>query len=159
MPFLDQEALYKEFHLDEPWDSEHNRKLIERMPDVYRLTTGLPPGKTCVQLPVGAATAWPDGRGLAIREFTDGTSRTILAVETDDEHAVVWTQPADLAFDPANPTAGLGSHFGEGFLALSADGAAHFLPRECEAGHTPAVVYAGGERAGELARAVSGWHA
>jgi len=129
LPYLDQEALYKEFHLDEPWDSEHNRKLIERMPDVYRLTTGLPPGKTCVQLPVGAAAAWPDGRGLAIREYTDGTSKTILAVETDDEHAVVWTQPADLAFDPASPTGGLGSHFGEGFLALSADGAAHFISR------------------------------
>jgi len=32
LPFLDAEALYKEFHLDEPWDSEHNKKLIERMP-------------------------------------------------------------------------------------------------------------------------------
>jgi hypothetical protein len=130
LPLLGQESLYKEFRLDEPWDSEHNRKLIERMPDVYRLTTGLPPGKTLVQLPVGATTAWPEGRGLAIREFTDGTSNTILAVETDDEHAVVWTQPIDLAFDPANPTAGLGSHFGEGFLTLSADGAGHFIPRD-----------------------------
>ncbi len=130
LPYLDQEALYKEFHLDEPWDSEHNRNLIERMPDVYRLTTGLPPGKTCVQLPVGATTAWPDGKGLAIREFTDGTSRTILAIETDDEHAAIWTQPADLVFDPANPTTGLGNHFGEGFLSISADGAAHFLPMD-----------------------------
>ncbi len=129
LPFVGQRALYNEFHLDEPWDSEHNRKLIERMPDVYRLTTGLLPGKTCIQLPVGAATAWRDGRGLTYREFTDGTSKTILAVETDDEHAVIWTQPADLAFDPADPTAGLGNHFGEGFLALSADGAVHFLPR------------------------------
>ena len=28
------EALYKQFHLDEPWDSEHNKKLIEKMPAV-----------------------------------------------------------------------------------------------------------------------------
>ena len=27
-----QGDLYKEFHLDEPWDSEHNKKLIEKMP-------------------------------------------------------------------------------------------------------------------------------
>ncbi len=130
LPFLDQTALYKEFHLDEPWDSEHNRKLIERMPDVFRIAPGLAPGRTCIELPIGANTAWPEGRGLVIRDFRDGTSHTILAVETDDEHAVIWTQPSDLTYDPAHPTTGLGSHFGEGFLALSADGAAHFLPRD-----------------------------
>ncbi len=26
LPYLDQEALYKEFHLDDPWDSVHNRR-------------------------------------------------------------------------------------------------------------------------------------
>ncbi len=36
LPFIEHMPLYKEFHLDEPWDSEHNRKLIERMPEVYR---------------------------------------------------------------------------------------------------------------------------
>ena len=36
LPYLEQDALYKEFHLDEPWDSEHNRALIDRMPATYR---------------------------------------------------------------------------------------------------------------------------
>ena len=36
LPYLEQDALYKEFHLDEPWDSPHNRTLIERMPPTYR---------------------------------------------------------------------------------------------------------------------------
>ena len=36
LPYLGEEKLYKEFHLDEPWDSEHNKKLIARMPDVFR---------------------------------------------------------------------------------------------------------------------------
>ena len=133
LPFLDEAALYKEFHLDEPWDSEHNHKLVARMPDAYRVAEGLAPGKTCLELPVGAGTAWPAGRGLKIREFIDGTSQTILAVETDEEHAVFWTQPSDLPYDPANPAAGLGSHFGKGFLALAADGAAHFLPLDTKA--------------------------
>ena len=35
LPYLEQDALYKEFHLDEPWDSEHNRALIDRMPTTY----------------------------------------------------------------------------------------------------------------------------
>ena len=37
LPYVEQEDLYKQFHLDEPWDSEHNKKLIEKMPAVYRV--------------------------------------------------------------------------------------------------------------------------
>ena len=36
LPHLDEGALYNEFHLNEPWDSAHNSKLIARMPAVYR---------------------------------------------------------------------------------------------------------------------------
>src|SRR5207249_2796575 len=32
LPFIEQDNLYRQFKLDEPWDSEHNRKLLERMP-------------------------------------------------------------------------------------------------------------------------------
>lgn len=35
LPFIEQAAPYKQFHLDEPWDSEHNRKLAETLPVVY----------------------------------------------------------------------------------------------------------------------------
>ena len=34
LPYTEEAALYKEFHLDEPWDSEHNKNLIARMPAV-----------------------------------------------------------------------------------------------------------------------------
>ena len=38
LPYLDpnEAKLYSEFHLDEPWDSEHNRQLIARMPKVFK---------------------------------------------------------------------------------------------------------------------------
>jgi len=39
LPYVDAYPLYKEFHLNEPWDSEHKRKLISQMPDVYRTTS------------------------------------------------------------------------------------------------------------------------
>jgi len=35
LPFIEQDALYKQFKLDEPWDSEHNKKLIPLMPRIY----------------------------------------------------------------------------------------------------------------------------
>jgi hypothetical protein len=37
LPFMEQEGLYKEFKRDEAWDSEHNLRLLARMPDVYRV--------------------------------------------------------------------------------------------------------------------------
>jgi len=44
LPYLDQKALYDEFHLDEPWDSPHNKTLIPRMPPVFQ-TPDLPAGE------------------------------------------------------------------------------------------------------------------
>src|SRR2546421_177216 len=35
LPFIEEDNLYKQFKLDEPWDSDHNKKLIERMPKLY----------------------------------------------------------------------------------------------------------------------------
>jgi RNA polymerase sigma factor (sigma-70 family) len=37
LPFLEEDSLYKQFKLDEPWDSEHNLKLLPQMPNVYRV--------------------------------------------------------------------------------------------------------------------------
>ena len=36
LPYMDQDALYKQFHLDEPWDSEHNKALVAQMPAAYK---------------------------------------------------------------------------------------------------------------------------
>ncbi|HEY1381054.1 MAG TPA: sigma-70 family RNA polymerase sigma factor [Gemmataceae bacterium] len=36
LPYLEQDNLYKQFKLDEPWDSEHNLKLLHHMPVSYR---------------------------------------------------------------------------------------------------------------------------
>src|SRR5205823_2150780 len=39
LSYLGDEDLFLQFRLDEPWDSPHNRTLLPRMPDVYRLIT------------------------------------------------------------------------------------------------------------------------
>ncbi|MEZ6090192.1 MAG: DUF1559 domain-containing protein [Pirellulaceae bacterium] len=36
LPFIGQQPLFDQFHLDEPWDSDHNRGLLEKMPDVFK---------------------------------------------------------------------------------------------------------------------------
>jgi len=129
LPFVEQQALYEQFHLDEPWDSEHNRKLIPRMPDVYRSSLRLPPGKTTFLGIAGETGMFPGCNGLQIRDVTDGTSNTIWVVDADDARAVVWTQPEDLTPDFTRPLDGLVGHFSDGFLALFVDASVRFLPK------------------------------
>jgi len=122
LPFLEEVQLYKQFHLDEPWDSEHNKALIDKMPAVYKHPHFNEPGKTLYQAVVGKGCAFEGKEGVKLSSFTDGTSRTIMVVETAPDKAVVWTKPDDWEMDANNPLKGLGGLFAGGiFNALFAD--------------------------------------
>jgi hypothetical protein len=123
LPFIEQDALYKEFHLDEPWDSEHNKKLIPRMPKIYLSSNNLPEGSlTTYLVPVGDATIFPGKDAVAMKDITDGTSNTVLVVDAADKNAVVWTKPDDLKVDLKKPEAGLAVRDGKTFTLAFADG-------------------------------------
>jgi hypothetical protein len=128
LPYLDQMDLYKQFHLDEPWDSENNKKLIPLMPALFTCPGGkAAPGMTSYLAVAGPGAIFESGAARKIAEIIDGTSNTILLVEADDSQAVTWTKPDDYTYDPANPKKGLVGHHPGGFLALTSDGAAHFI--------------------------------
>jgi hypothetical protein len=132
LPYIEQDNLYKQFKLDEPWDSEHNKKLIPLMPATFRSPAQKAgDGKTTCLAPRGATG--PKGEvkygvlGVPIKEVTDGTSNTIMVVEVGDEAAVEWTKPADLDVDVKQPLKGLLGHYENGFLAAFADGSVRFI--------------------------------
>jgi RNA polymerase sigma factor (sigma-70 family) len=68
LPYIDQDNLYKQFKLDEPWDSPHNKKLLAAMPTVYAPVGALykEPDKTYYQVFVGPGAAFERGKGKAI---------------------------------------------------------------------------------------------
>jgi len=111
LPFTEEYELYKKFHLDEPWDSEHNKKLISKMPKLFASPT-LPDelakkGMASYVAPVGEKTIWDENKGLNLATITDGTSNTLAILEADAEHSVIWTKPDDLTIDWKAPVKGL----------------------------------------------------
>ncbi len=130
LPYLAQGQLYKEFHLSESWDSPHNKALIEKMPPVFRspMSKLKEKGRTNYVVAVGPGTVFGGREGMKISDIKDGTSMTIMTVEVADQHAVVWTKPDDLPFDPKEPAKGLGGLYEGGFNAGICDGSVHFIP-------------------------------
>jgi hypothetical protein len=102
LQYIEEDALYKQFKLDEPWDSEHNLKLAKNMPKVYFHPKANKPGdnKTHYRLFYGKGAAFELNKGFSMGAIAnmDGLSNTLMVVEA--EEPVVWTNPNDLAFDP-----------------------------------------------------------
>jgi hypothetical protein len=143
LPFIEQNALYKQFKLDEPWDSDHNKKLAAVNVKTFTLPgIKAEPGLTFYRALVGNGAAWDLTKGIRIVEFADGTSNTILVVEAKD--GVPWTKPDELTYDPNKlPEVG---YFKDGFTAVFADGATRWIKKSIDAKVLHALITrAGGE--------------
>jgi hypothetical protein len=115
LPFLgpEEQALYKQFKLDEPWEGPTNKLLIARMPKVYDS------GRT------GSAEGFTTYRGFShegaifetsprpefpikipIIAIVDGPANTIMVVDAGE--SVEWTRPLDIDWSPGKPRPALG---------------------------------------------------
>ena len=99
LPFLGHAAMYKQFRLEEPWDSPHNQQLLASMPDCYRDADDFADShKTRIVRIMGPGTPFPEpGRAPEMRDIRDGSSQTLHFIQAPAEEAVVWTQPEDLS--------------------------------------------------------------
>jgi hypothetical protein len=175
LPFVDAYDLYEQFRLDEPWNSDHNLKLVDQMPAIYQMSDADDEGKTSLMVFTGNHAVFggakaesrkgplkpfqkpaasksrqhdlqnavfdtdtdtpnvrPPLRGPTIRDITDGTSNTILAVYAGSDKSTPWTKPQDLPFKPEDPVAVLGKIPDDGFVALFWDTRVERLPKDID---------------------------
>jgi hypothetical protein len=140
LPYLEQQELSSQFHLNEPWDSDHNRALLDQMPDVYRSAGGGDPTKTSILFLTGPQTVFDGTINGDFHQVTDGTSNTLLGLIVPAENAVPWTQPADAVFDPNDPLAVVRPVPPDGIRVLFLDGSVKTLPADIDAETFKALV-------------------
>ena len=109
LPFLEQQQLYDQFKHDEPWDSEHNKALLSKMPDCFKVDDGQVAGAGMTTLMAnggpGGIISKPKGngrrsyRGISYGQIPDGSSNTLLMINVPDSMAVEWTKPVEFAPD------------------------------------------------------------
>lgn len=149
LPYLEQQALFNKFHLDEPWDSPHNLPLAKTLPPVYFAATAdeelsaqsrttylrpVYPGSDLAEAAGDAAPVKVKSYGQEyylrpgdrFRQMIDGTSNTMMVAEVAPEHAVVWTKPDDWRVDLEDPLAKLRTDQREGYVTAFYDGSARF---------------------------------
>ncbi|MCS6865301.1 MAG: DUF1559 domain-containing protein [Gemmata sp.] len=127
LPYLEQDQLFRQFRLDEPWDSENNKKVSQTMVKIFLAPDAQRPeqsewGWTSYRGIAGPGASFEAGKKLKFTDFEDGLSNTILVIESKE--LIPWAKPGDYPFDPNKPLPKI-SPVGtrEEFLALFADGA------------------------------------
>lgn len=152
LPYLDDEALFAQIRLDEPWDSDWNSQFHSQTPNVFKCAS-IPEelgGKSCrcafsVVLSdeeSGVETAFrADGTSVAPEEMLDGTANAVLCVER--KSPVCWMAP-DVELTaarvlaenekPVRERVDFGCWHKSGANALMLDGSTRFLSEKIDGG-------------------------
>lgn len=135
LPYMEQQLLYNQIRLDEPWDSPHNQQFHRQMPFHY-ICQDAPlesriEGLTSYKWVVGPGTISSGPDSMTFGEMQNGTSNTIAIVEVIP--STNWMAPVDIPLSEISlgmnhsPTEGVGSFHTGGINVGMCDGSTRFV--------------------------------
>ena len=139
LPYMEQDALYQQIDFSKPWDDPANAFLAKMDLSIFRCPSSrIGSGLTTYQIIDDPSSAFPGSSSVKFSAIVDGTSNTLLCVETDDQDAVHWAEPKDqslLSYLSATKAA-----HNRGRNAAMGDGAVHFFSNELDSQVSQGVV-------------------
>jgi prepilin-type processing-associated H-X9-DG protein len=145
LPYIDHKDLYNMFHLDEPWDSPHNRRLIDssRAPKTYTCRSDQQASHSRLEdetnyvMIVGPGAISDGPHSIRPEDITKDPSKCILVVEVYDT-GIHWAEPRDLKAEGMSyrindpDYIGISSRHPRGANAAFCDGHVEFLEESTE---------------------------
>lgn len=127
LPHLNEEKLYSQFRLDEPWDSPHNIQFVARIPDAFAAPPSrrsrVPPGHTRFHILYN--------RSAQFKQPPAGTEyywyEHLLIVEGGELEP--WSKP-DRYFGPADPLPDLNGFYSDGIRLMPVGNGPIFLKHD-----------------------------
>ncbi len=125
LPYIEQDAVYRAWKLDEPWDGPNNKRLSDLVIKTFCEPTEPPSNRTHYRVFHGNGALFNTAvvgkiNGSRVAEITDGTSNTLMIAQTRD--SVPWAAPDEIAYDQTKPLPALGLPGANDFLCGIADG-------------------------------------
>lgn len=130
LPYMNEEALYRQYHFDEPWDGPRNRQLLAMRPALFGCPDQAPGTHTSYLAVVSPNSVWPGASSWDSAHLANARPSALMLVETASQ-SIPWTKPQDLDVATMsyqiNSGSGIGSvHYG-GASAITLERRTQFL--------------------------------
>ncbi len=125
LPAIDQDNLFRQFNMSEPWDGPNNIKLLPLMPKSLSPRNQNGESHTPYRVFAGNGAVFEPRSHSSLSSIGDGTSNTFMVVETYE--MVEWTRPEWLDVNQPPP---MGSGGKGQFSVAMVDGSTRSFPSE-----------------------------